>query len=244
MDNPLIRKLEFGARLETADRARLEEICRRARRVEARTDLIEQGEPPSMVRLVLEGMAYRYKLLPNGRRSIVGFLLPGDFCDLHVAILGRMDHAIATAVTSTVVEIDRDTIEDITRTEPRITRAFWWATLVDEATLREWLASMGHRPADKQMAHLFCELLIRLQAVGRASVDSFRLPVTQDELADTLGISVVHANRVLQQLREDGLVTMRNRTVKIHDVGRLYAFAEFDPTYLHLAPPRNEPEAA
>ncbi|GLS71687.1 hypothetical protein GCM10007890_37000 [Methylobacterium tardum] len=182
----------------------------------------------------MEGVACRYKILPNGRRQIMAFLVPGDFCDLHVALLGLMDHSIGTSWGCTVVDIPRATIDNLTAHHPRITRALWWATLVDEATLREWLVNMGQRDADRQMAHLFCESLVRLQTVGRASEDSFEFPISQADLADVLGITSVHANRALQDLRAKGLVEWRSKRVQVPNVPRLRAFAEFDPKYLHL----------
>jgi CRP-like cAMP-binding protein len=118
-------------------------------------------------------------------------------CDLHVSILGEMDHAISTLHRCKIVLIPRNIIADITENHGRINRALWWATLVDAATLREWLINMGRRPADKQLAHLLCELLLRLQAVGLASENSYEFPVTQAELADTLEITTVHVNRMI-----------------------------------------------
>jgi CRP-like cAMP-binding protein len=227
MTNPFINKLEHGAKLTPEDRAKLTEIVSRTRRVEARSDLIHEGEAPSDVRLVLEGLACRYKVLPNGARQIMAYLIPGDFCDLHVAILGEMDHSIGAITDCKVVEIPRETIDELLEFYPRVARALWWCTLVDEGTLREWLVSMGRRPADQQMAHLFCELLVRLQAVGQATEDSFDLPLTQEELGDTLGLSAVHVNRVLQSLRAERLVSFRHKTLKILDVPRLKEFAGF-----------------
>jgi CRP-like cAMP-binding protein len=238
MANPLIMKLEHGAYLNPEDRAILEAITANRHQVGAREDLIQECEPPENVNLVLEGFACRYKTLTDGRRSIVAYFVPGDFCDLHVAILGKMDHSIGTITPCTVVQIPRATIEELTG-HPRIVRALWWATLVDAAILREWLASMGRRQADQQLAHLLCELLIRLQVVGHATGNSYQLPMTQEELADTLGISAVHVNRVLQLLREDGLIVLQGRTLTIPDVDRLMEFAEFDSTYLHLRDARD-----
>lgn len=236
-ENPLILKLEHGARLTDEDRRLLRSVAVETRLVDARQDLIREGEVPDAVHLVLDGFACRYKMLDDGGRSIVAFLLPGDFCDLHVAILGHMDHSIGTLAPCIVVEIPRVKIEELT-THPRIARALWWATLVDEAILREWLVSMGRRPAHKQLAHLLCELLFRLRAVGRASDGMFELPVTQEELGDALGVSTVHVNRVLQQLREDGLISLQGRLVTILDLPALTRFSTFNPNYLHL---RNGP---
>ncbi|MDF3063966.1 MAG: cyclic nucleotide-binding protein [Microvirga sp.] len=234
MASPLVRKLEHGAALSQDDRARLEEAARDVRGVGPRHDLIGEGDRPEEVHLILEGFACRYKMLPGGERQIMAFLVPGDFCDLHVAILGEMDHGIATISPCKVAYIPQRTIDELTSKHPAIARALWWATLVDEGTLREWIVNMGRRSADEQMAHLLCELLLRLESVGLAHENGFDFPVTQEELADTLGLSNVHVNRVLQQLRETGMITLTGRRLTIHDVDRLQEFAGFNPNYLHL----------
>lgn len=234
MSNPLIMKLEYGARLTDEDRAVLQHLTHKTRRVARHADISPEGERPENVHLVMEGFACRYKILAGGRRQIMAFMVPGDFCDLHVAILGEMDHSIGTSWGCTIVDIPRSTIEDLTAYHPRITRALWWATLVDEGTLRAWLVNMGQREADQQMAHLICELFVRLRVVGHVSDNSFEFPITQGDLADTLGITSVHVNRVLQDLRSQGLVEWRSKRLRIPDVEQLMAFAEFDPNYLHL----------
>jgi len=233
MDNPLVRKLEHGARLTDEDRSLLVRICKQPIRVPAYTDLIREGDPPRNVRLVIEGFAGRYKVLENGKRQIVAFFVPGDMCDLHVHILGEMDHNIGTLVDSLIVEIEPQQVDALID-NPRLNRALWWATLVDEAILREWLVNMGQRPASAQMGHIFCELLLRLQVVGRAGPDSFPMLLTQQELADTMGITPVHVNRVIKELRELGLVETSSRRVRIPDIRKLREFSGFDPTYLHL----------
>lgn len=234
MTNPFIMKLGCGVDLTDEDRVRLQAVASPTRHVGARKDLITEGERPESVHVVLEGFACRYKILPDGKRQIMAYLIPGDWCDLHAAVLGEMDHSVATLTPCTIVEIPRETVEDLTVHYPRITRALWWASLVDEATLREWLVNIGQRPADQRMAHLLCELLVRLQAVGRASENSYELPPTQVELSDTLGMSPVHVNRTLQQLRRAGLITLRGKALIVHDVERLNEFAGFNPNYLHL----------
>ena len=234
LSNPLIRKLATAEIFSDRDRGVLTEVCSRPRYVEAGQDVIRTGETPSDVHLVLDGFAYRYKILPEGHRQIVAVLVPGDFCDLHVAILGEMDHSIATLTPCTIVDIRAATVRDLTENEPRIARALWWATLVDEAILREWLAGMGQREAPERMAHLFCELLLRLQAVGRADDDSYDLPLTQTDIADIMGMTSVHVNRTLRHLREIDLATLKNKRLTISDVPRLKAFCSFDPAYLHL----------
>ncbi|HEX2257132.1 MAG TPA: Crp/Fnr family transcriptional regulator [Afifellaceae bacterium] len=234
MSNPLILKLQHGADLTDEDRAMLESITARTREVGPREDLIREGDKPEHVRLVLEGFAFRYKMLPDGQRQITGYLVPGDFCDLHVWILGEMDHSIGTLTRCTIVEVPGETINELTARYPRIARALWWATLVEDAVTREALVGMGQRPADRQLAHFLCELLLRLQAVGRASETSYEFPVTQEDLGDTLGLSTVHVNRTLQKLRDDGLITLRGKALTIPDPDALKRFAGFNPNYLHL----------
>lgn len=233
MLGPFIRKLEHGADLTEADYARLSSIAR-AREVGAGHTIIEQGERPDDVRLVLSGFAYRYKVLRDGKRQIVALLVPGDFCDLHVAILGAMDHGIAAMSRCTIADLSRATVLDLTEAYPRIGRALWWATLVDEAVLREWLVNIGRREAAPRMAHLFCEILLRLQAVGLADRNSYPFPLRQIDLADALGLTSVHVNRTLQSLRQAGLIVLEKRRLTIPDVQKLKTFCEFDPAYLHL----------
>lgn len=233
MENLLTRKLERFAPLSNDDRALLDEIVVPSREVPARSDLICEGQNSDTVRLVLRGVACRYKLLPSGKRQIVGYLLPGDFCDLNAIILKAMDHNIGTLSPCTVVEIPRQRILDLTD-RPGIARAFWWVTLVDEGTLREWLLNIGQRPAVQRIAHLLCELFTRLQTVGLANVGGFELPLTQADIGDTVGLSYVHVNRCLQTLREMKLITVKHRAVFIIDLARLMEFTKFNPNYLHL----------
>lgn len=233
MNNPFIRKLEHGAALTDDDRRLLATVGGRPQTVPARKDLIAEGDRPRNVHLVMRGYACRYKLLDDGRRQIMALFVPGDLCDLHVQILGEMDHGISTLTEAQVVEIPPDVIQQLIA-QPRINRALWWASLVDEGTLREWLVSMGQRDAPQQMAHVFCEIQKRLRAVGLGEADGFDLPLTQNDLADVLGITPVHVNRTLKTLRAEGLVWMEGRRLVIPDIRALERFAGFDPNYLHL----------
>jgi CRP-like cAMP-binding protein len=241
MANLLTRKLEAFAPLSEADRHLLDAVIREARDVGSREDLIREGDAPGDVRLILAGFACRYKRLADGRRQIMAYLVPGDFCDLHVFILKAMDHTIATLSPCRVVDIPRERILEMTE-RPALARALWWAALVDEATLREWLVNIGARSAEQRVAHLLCELLLRLRVVGLADGAEYELPVTQQELGDTTGLTNVHVNRVLQRLRGDGLITLTGKHLVILDVERLNAFSGFTPNYLHLAQPNGVAE--
>jgi CRP-like cAMP-binding protein len=232
--NALVRKLSAATNLKHADVERLSVLCAETIDVGPGRDLILEGDPVGSVHLILEGMAFRYKLLPDGTRSIVALMVPGDFCDLDGAILGRMDHSIATADRSVIVRVSGDMIDSLIDNYPRLTRALWWCSLVDEATLREWLVNVGRRSVAKRMAHLFCELHRRLSAVGLVEAGSFRLPLTQSHLSDILGASNVHTNRTLQGLRRRRLIAFERSVMTIPDPKMLEAFVEFDANYLHL----------
>ena len=234
MQDALTRKLEAYEILTDEDRKTLRGLVTRVRSVGARIDLIQEGDPPEHVHLILDGFACRYKVLAGGQRQIMAFLVPGDFCDLNVFILDHMDHSIGTLSACSVVDIPRRAIDEITANQPRITRALWWCTLVDEAVLREWLVNLGSRPANQRIAHLFCELLLRLEVVGHVADESYAFPFTQQEIADTMGLSDVHVNRTLRELRELGLISLKGRLLKILDLERLKAYCRFEPNYLHL----------
>ena len=241
MTNRLTRKLEAFGPLPDADRRLLDEVSRDARAVGAKVDLIREGDTPRDVHLILEGFACRYKVLPDGTRQIMAYFVPGDFCDPYVFILKAMDHTIATLSPCKVVKVPRPRILEM-MDRPAIARALWWSTLVDEATLREWLVDIGARTAEQRIGHLLCELLLRLQAVGLASEDGYELPITQAELADTVSLTSVYVNRVLQRLRRDGLIALKGKTLVILDVERLKAFSGFHPNYLHLSDQSGMPE--
>ncbi|MET0598910.1 MAG: Crp/Fnr family transcriptional regulator [Mesorhizobium sp.] len=234
--NSLAQKLQSFEKLSEADLAVLENVIAKTRQVDARQDLIEEGDVPTDVLLVLEGFACRYKLLANGRRHIFSYMIAGDFCDLHGFIFRTMDHSVATLTTCTVVDIPRRTVLDLTEHHPRIARGLMWSTLVDQAVLREWLVNMGQRSAVEATAHLLCEMLMRLEIVGLVSNGHYQLPLTQTDLADTLGISIVHTNRSLKALREAGLVEMIDKAVYIPNIEKLKAFSGFTANYLHIGP--------
>lgn len=225
--------------LPAEDRSRVEALNFHPRRVPAREDICPAGRPPGEFKILAEGFACRYKLMPGGRRSITAFLLPGDFCDLQVSVLKHTDHGVMSLSPCVVAETSRAAVEGLFA-YPRIALALWRACLEEEQVLREWLTQMGRNSSDRQLAHLLCELRVRLVGAGMASEKTFRLPLTQEELGDAVGITTVHVNRVLQQLRESGLVRIVDRMVMIPDIARLEEFADFDGTYLGAAQPAAE----
>jgi CRP-like cAMP-binding protein len=233
LDNPLIRKLETVGTLPDVDKRALVDVCDDVREFSAKRDIIREGARPDFVHLVLEGWAARYKLVPSGRRQITAFLVPGDFCDLHITVLQQMDHSITSITPTKIACIPAKVMKELPETHPSLTRALWWSTLVDEAVLREWLVSAGRRNAYEAVAHILCELHARLKRVGLVEGHHFELPVTQEELADALGLTAVHVNRMLQRLRMEGLVQLEKGRLAVLDSLGLCKVAGFDPSYLH-----------
>jgi CRP-like cAMP-binding protein len=182
----------------------------------------------------LEGFAYRYKLTEEGKRQIFSFHIPGDIPDLQSLHIDVMDHSLSSLTTCKAMYIPHQTVCDLARQCPRIGDAFWRDTLIDAAVFREWMLGLGRREAYGRIAHLLCELYVRLKAVGLTNGHEYAMPLTQAELGDALGLSTVHVNRTLQELRGDGLITLRNGSVTVLDWDRLREAGEFDPTYLHL----------
>jgi CRP-like cAMP-binding protein len=234
MNNPLLRKLSNFATLSEEESRAVVDSCRDVREVGAREDVISQGDRTGGVKLLLDGFACRYKTLEDGRRQIVAYFVPGDLCDLRVFILKRMDHSIGAIAPSQVATIAPDNVLKLMHTYPTLTRALWWSTLVEEAIAREWIVNVGQRNALERTAHLFCELLYRFRAVGLNQGLSCTLPLTQVELAETLGLSAVHVNRTLQELRRQKLITLDDGRLTIQNLRILEELSFFNADYLHL----------
>lgn len=231
----LCRKLQQFSRLSEFDRAALDEIgSLPLLRVDARQDLIREGDNPTVVRLIVSGWVSRYKTLPDGRRQIVGFLIPGDFCDLNVYILKQMDHSIGSITPVRYVPIPPDIIDQLMAERPRIAQAFWWQELVNNATQREWLMNLGQRSAYEKIANLIAELFVRLRAVGMTEGAVCDFPLTQPDVAEATGLTTVHVNRMLRQLRSDGLIDLHQKRLTVRNLRGLMEVSMFNPNYLHL----------
>ncbi len=197
-------------------------------------DIVREGDRPTESILLLEGFAARYDILRKGKRQITALHIPGDFVDLHSFLVKKMDHAVLAITPCSVAGVPHEILRDITENHPHLTRLLGVNLAVDAAIHRQWIVSMGRRSALEHTAHLLCEMLLRLRAVGLTEDHSFKLPLTQAELGDALGLSTVHVNRVVQDLRKEGLITWRGDTLVIDDWERLQELAEFDPTFLSL----------
>lgn len=228
----LIRKLEQFGKLSSSERQILENLPIDVRQVGADQDLGRDGQRSSHCLLLLNGMVCRYRTMQDGQRQIMSFHFPGDILDLSGLLLGRLDHCIGTLTPVEVAPIAHTTLLGWIEQHPGLGRMLWQDTLVDAAVFREWVVNVGRRPALARIAHLLCEVVTRLQAAGLEEQAS-SLPITATELADSTGLSVVHVNRVLQELRAKRLVQACDGMLAVLDWGGLRHAAGFDPDYLH-----------
>jgi CRP-like cAMP-binding protein len=232
MANLLIRNLEQFGPLTDAEKKALQAATTTVRGFAPDQDLVRDGDHPLDCKLILEGFVCRYKLLEDGRRQIMSFHIPGDFIDLQGLLMGEMDHSVGTLTHGRMAVVPHAMMLDLTESYPRVARALWRTTLLDAAVFRQWLVGLGRRSAHARIAHLLCEMCVRLKVVGLCQNGSYDLPFTQAELADALGLSTVHVNRTLQALRGQGLITLRGGKLTIDDWMGLEAAGEFDPKYL------------
>lgn len=233
--NPLIRKLEQLYPLTQDEELLLHNSCSRIVEIGAEKDIVTEGEKPADCNLLLEGMVCRYKILEDGKRQIFSFHIPGDIFDAQSFLLETMDHNVGTLTPCKVALIPHATMHLITEKHPRIARAIWKDTLVDAAIFREWIANVGRRSAYHRIAHLICEMVVKYHAVGLAE-DHHRIPwpMTQNEVGDATGLSLVHVNRTLQELRGENLITLKDCILVVHDWEALQRAGNFEPRYMHL----------
>ncbi|WP_102961064.1 Crp/Fnr family transcriptional regulator [Mangrovicella endophytica] len=235
MVSPLVLKLEQFVRFSADDVAALQDLERSSTKVcGPREDIIKEGDRPTVVNLILEGWACRYKMLEDGRRQITALFVPGDLCDIHVFILREMDHSIGALIKVRVAQIPREELERLTAERPRVTQALWWEGLVSASIQREWILNLGQRNAIERVSHLFCEIYYRLRGVGQAQDGQFEMPFSQTDLAETTGMTPVHLNRTVQDLRARGLIVWKGKRFHIVDLPGLINIAMFNENYLHF----------
>ena len=233
MHNRFVDKLCAFGPLGTRDIEALTRATSKDRHAPAKYDLIREGDRPGPVFVMLEGWSCRYKILPSGLRQILAYLMPGDMCDLHIGLLAEMDHSIQTVTKARYATIERADMDAMLDRHPAIAKALYVAQLIDEGTMRAWITSMGRRASIERVAHLMCELYIRARNIGLTSEPTFALPLSQLMLADSLGMTPVHLNRVLKELRRVQAMTLKRGSLELTDVDMLIRIAGFDENYLH-----------
>jgi len=226
----LVRRDDVSAQ----EKAVLRDVLGPSTLVAAGNDLVREGGWPDVSTVLVSGFAARYTTLADGGRQITELNVAGDFVDLHSFLIREMDHGVVALTNCVIRTVPHRALRHLTEAFPHLTRLLWLDTLVDAAIHRQWIASMGRRTALAHLAHLLCETYLRLEVVGLAAERAFDFPLPQSVLADVLGLSTVHVNRLVAELRSLEVVNWTQPRVVILDWDRLAGIAEFDPTYLRL----------
>jgi len=235
MKNPWTLKMEQFTAFSDMEKRRLDDLVSRNQIDHApKEDIIGDGEHSANCHVVLSGLACRYKILPDGRRQIMAFLIPGDLCDAEIFVLKVMDHGVAAITPTRTALVSGEDMKGLLRETSSLGEALWWGTMTDLGVLRERIIDHGRRTAYVRTAHLLYELLVRYRMVELAQDNRFGFPITQTDLADATGLTPVHANRTLRRLKADGLVDFSGGVVTVLDAARLKKAAQFSGEYLHL----------
>ena len=232
---PMVRKLQQWRPLDEADRRALLALPFREIQLRPHEYIVREGDRPQHSCLMVSGFSVRHKIAGNGGRQIFSIQMKGDLADLQNSLLGVADHNLQALSHVEAALIPVEAIQDIAFTRPAIGRAMWYETLVDASIFREWTLNVGRRDARTRAAHLLCEFGLRLERAGLGARCDYELPMTQEQLADAMGLTSVHTNRTLMSLGEEGLIARTNRAVRIIDLPRLIEIGDFDPAYLHLS---------
>ena len=229
----LIRKLESIGTLSPTERDALRRLETVRVQVSTHHDIVREGDRPTTVSLLVHGLLCRYKIVADGKRQIMSFHIPGDLPDLPSLVIPIMDHSLCSLVASELALIPRAALLDLLAEQPQLAHLFWRDTLVDAAIFREWMVGIGRRSAFTRIAHLFCEMIVHMRAVGLSSEHTVELPLTQTDIADAVGLSTVHVNRTLQELRGAGLIKYSRGMLVAIDWPGLRSAGDFEQNYLH-----------
>ena len=219
--------------MSAADRALVAALPFKVRTIEPSTYMLREGQHPTRCAFIIEGLAYRQKLTPDGEREIVSIIMPGEFADLQNLFLEESDHDIQALTRLTLADIPISALRELVTSCRAAGEALWIDALIESSIHREWLLNIGRRNARSRLAHLLCEFSVRFRTSAGADM-AYELPMTQEQLGDALGLTPVHVNRVLKSLETDGLIARKKRQVSVIDWPRLRDAAEFNERYLHL----------
>jgi CRP-like cAMP-binding protein len=231
---PLLRKLQYCASFEACDREALLALPHDVKKLEAGACIVREGDKPTRACVMISGFSYRHKIVADGARQILALHMPGDLVDLQNSFLGIADHNVQTLTPCEVAFIPHEALERIAFERPAIGAALWHDTLVDGSIFREWIANVGRRDARTRLAHVLCEFALRLEAAGLGDHTNWELPMTQEQLADVVGLTAVHVNRTLKTLDRERLIKRTKRAVVVANWKALAAAGDFTSGYLHL----------
>jgi len=231
---PMVRRLSVREPLDARDRDAILALPFTLRQVQAAQYLVWDGDKPQYTCLLLSGFAFRHKLAGNGGRQIVSIQMRGDIVDLQNSMLGTADHNVQMLTNGEIAMIPIDAIRDLAFEHPSIGMALWYETLVEGSIFREWVLNIGRRDARTRIAHLLCELALRMENVGLGEHINYELPISQEQLADSVALTSVHVNRTLMRLEEEGFITRNRRMITVVDWKKMVAVADFEPRYLHI----------
>lgn len=230
----LIRQLETIILLSADDRRAIATLPLRIKEFRENRDLIREGSRPTDCCLIISGLVARYKMVASGRRQILSFHFAGDMPDLQSLNLERMDHGLVALTPTRAAFIPHEAVRRVIASHAGVGEALVRHAMVDGSIFREWIANVGRRTALERIAHLICECFVRMRALGLADQESFELPLTQGELGDATGLSNVHVNRTMKELRQLGVIKTAGKLHSIADWDMLQETGDFDPGYLHL----------
>jgi CRP-like cAMP-binding protein len=237
MTHPLITSLERHGPLTDEEKDVIQKIASRTGDYAPGAEIVPEGSTPQHSSLIIEGFSIRHSHFVEGERQITAVHIPGDFADLHSFLLKKMDDGVTALTACKVAPVAHADLLEVTRNYPYLTRALWFTTLVDGAVHRKWMGGIGRQTPKERLAHFLCEMCARLSTQGLNSDGGYDLPITQEELGDAFGMSTVHTNRTLQELRASGLITSAGKRVTINDIKALQELAEYTSHYLHIDQP-------
>jgi CRP-like cAMP-binding protein len=232
----LLRRLSTVSGLEEEDIEAIRALPIAIRQLEGGQFIVRDADRPSECCLVVEGFCVRAKSTAAGQRQILSIHIPGEIPDLQSLHLHVMDHDLIALVPSTLGFISHAALRALTRARPKVAELLWRDTLIDAAIFREWIVNVGQRPAPNRFAHMIVELRERLAVIGMVEGNAFDMPLTQEQIGEAMGITAVHANRIIKQLRDDNVLDFHRGRVTVRDEGRLQELADFDRRYLHQQP--------
>ena len=241
---PMVRKLELWRPLGDAEQAAILALPHVIRELKAHQYVVWDGDKPQNACLLLTGFAFRHKIAGNGSRQILSIHMRGDLLDLQNSLLGKADHNVQMITDGTLALIPVQAVVDIAFAYPAIGMAMWYETLVEGSIFREWILNVGRRDAFTAIAHLLCEFALRAEVAGIGESTHYDLPLTQEQLADAVGLTSVHVNRTLMRLEAEGHIRRERRNIQIDDWQKLAKVADFEPRYLHLGNGAKLPTAA